>query len=183
MSKFFFISKMLALFSFLLGTGIFLWNFFVPHSPAMIVGLYYIVVAGIINLLFVLVLIASLYWYRDQWRNVLSSVGILLLNIPVVVLYIWVFVILLDTMRVTFINEKPVTLTDIKITGCESKTIDHLAPGESTTEWITIKGDCSISIEYKQNGEGRKEVIQSYLTSGSGGKIVFRIGISNFMNL
>ncbi len=83
---------------------------------------------------------------------------------------------LMNTMRVTLINETGREITQIKIFGGESKTIEKLDVGEKQTEWIDIISDNSLSIEYSIDGEIKKELIYGYITSFSGDRLKFRIG-------
>jgi hypothetical protein len=86
---------------------------------------------------------------------------------------------LLDTMRVTFTNSTPATLTNINILGCGGGHIDKLEAGESQTVWIVIKEDCSIKIDYLSNGQKMEEGVTSYVTRGIGQKLEYNIGGQN----
>jgi hypothetical protein len=78
----------------------------------------------------------------------------MLLNIPVILFYCWVAIILLDTMRITFTNSTQTTLTNINIVGCGGGHIDKLEVGESKTVWVDIcsrfGGAASIPRPYRQ---------------------------------
>ena len=78
-------------------------------------------------------------------------------------------------MRITFINSTDNLLTDINIVGCEDEHISELKPNESKTVWVGITGDCSISLEYLENGKLKKETVAGYVTSGMGQKIKHEI--------
>ncbi|MBN8702237.1 MAG: hypothetical protein J0M08_04180 [Bacteroidetes bacterium] len=43
-------------------------------------------------------------------------------------------------MRITFINDTPLPITDLQTIGCESKKVGTLAPHESKTVWVKAKG-------------------------------------------
>jgi hypothetical protein len=81
----------------------------------------------------------------------------------------------MDTMRIRFINSTKETLTELKITGCQDKKIEKLEAGQSETVWISIKGDCTINIEYLLNEETKKENVLSYTTSSMGHKMKYQI--------
>ena len=100
----------------------------------------------------------------------------MLINIPIMVLYCWVSLILLDTMRITFTNPTQSTLTDINIIGCETEHIDELGPGQSKLVWVTIKGDCSIDMDYLFNGQRKEEMVVGYATGLMGQKVTHIIG-------
>ena len=78
-------------------------------------------------------------------------------------------------MRITFTNSTQNKLTDIKIVGCETEHISELEPNESKTVWVGITGDCSITLEYLENGEQKKEMVAGYVTNGMGQKMKHKI--------
>jgi hypothetical protein len=87
---------------------------------------------------------------------------------------------LLNTMRVTFYNSTSYVLTDINITGCQNKHIDKLDPGGGRTIWISIPGDCEISIDYLEKNIRMKEYgIGGYITNDNGQIIDYNIGGKN----
>lgn len=83
--------------------------------------------------------------------------------------------ILIGTMRITFTNQTGKEITDINIIGCGGGHIDNLAVGESETVWVSITGDCSISIDYLSDGQRKEEQVAGYVTSGMGQKLNHRI--------
>ncbi len=103
----------------------------------------------------------------------------MLLNIPIIIAYCWVAIILLGTMRITFINETDTTINDINIVGCGGGYIEKLAIGESKTVWVEITGDCSIYIDYLSNGKRKEETVAGYVTSGMGQKAKHKIDGKN----
>ena len=78
-------------------------------------------------------------------------------------------------MRITFTNATQNKLTDIKILGCETEHIPELEPNESITVWVGITGDCSISLEYFENGILKTEIVAGYVTNGMGQKLKHQI--------
>lgn len=77
----------------------------------------------------------------------------MLLNDPCVIMYFYFVMVLLNTMRVEFVNETGKPIAKIKILGCKPKIIDKLDVNESQISWIGTTGDFSIRIEYKIDGE------------------------------
>lgn len=136
-------------------------------------GFGFIVIIGLIN---ISVLIAILIKAgKDKARKrLLNTSGLMLLNIPVMIAYSWVAIILLGTMRITFINETDTTITDINIVGCGGN-IDKLEVGESQTVWVGITGDCSIYVDYLSNGQRMEETVAGYVTSNMGQKVRHKI--------
>lgn len=99
----------------------------------------------------------------------------MLLNIPAMVVYCWIAIILLGTMRITFTNEMDTEIADINIVGCGGGHIDKLEVGESKTVWVSIRGDCSISVDYLSDGQRNEEIVAGYVTSSMGQKLNHKI--------
>ena len=83
----------------------------------------------------------------------------MLFNILIMFGCIWIAMIILSNMRITFTNGTENKLNDIKIVGCETEHIAELEPNESKTVWIGITGDCSIAVEYLENGQYKSEIV------------------------
>ncbi|MBS1595833.1 MAG: hypothetical protein JST90_16085 [Bacteroidetes bacterium] len=122
----------------------------------------------LLNLLMVVILLAGLIWNRMLWKEVLKAIALMCLNIPVAILYICFVFYLLDTMRITFVNDRSVAITDVRIDGCESKQLGDLDPGASITSWIDIPGDCSVSLHYRMGGKQVEEVVEGYVCRTNG---------------
>ncbi len=165
-----------ALLSFLFGTMIFGLYFLTSASNLLFVGYIFIVAAGLINIgVFVAILIKSLkeVEYRKRLR---LTCGLMLLNIPMMLFYCWVSMILLNTMRITFHNSTERELTNIDIIGCETKHIDKLQSGESKTVWVGITGDCSINVAYSVGSKREEKSVVGYVTNDFGKWIRYNIG-------
>ena len=173
------LGKITALISFVLGTTIFGLYFLTSSFKLLIIGYGFIALTGLLNLGILISILVKARKDKENRRKLLMTGGLMLLNIPVMLFYCWVAMILVDTMRITFRNSTPTTLTDIKITGCESKHIDKLESGESKTIWIEITGDCSINMEYLSNGQRKEENVAGYVTSSMGQKMNHNIGGKN----
>lgn len=100
----------------------------------------------------------------------------MLLNVPVLLVYCWFAMILLNTLRITFVNSTSTELDDIKIEGCENKYIDKLEVGQTKTVWIRIPGDCGVSVTYKLNGQIITEDVTGYVSKESGYITTFKMG-------
>ncbi len=172
------LGKYTAISSFCIGTGIFISYFFTSASNLLFAGYGFIVIAGLSNFAILLSLILS----KKAWNNKRSfwlTCGLIILNIPVAIIYCWIGIILLNTMRITLTNSTKGNLTDINLTGCETKHIDQLKVGQSKQIWITISGDCGVDINYRLNGVRKKDVVASYLSNDMGGMIKYNIGAVN----
>ncbi len=160
-----------------LGGMLLLYTFYLVGSAEIaFVGYFFIIGAGVVTLFVLLVLIVKSVKDKENRRRYLKTSGLILLNIPVVVIYFILFLIMLNTMRICFINETGKPITDIRIIGCEAKTIKKLDINERRTCWIAIPGDCSITIEYKVEDRIKREEVFSYVTNSMGQRATYRIG-------
>ena len=170
------IGKWTALISFLGGIFIFLLYYLTSADSLLFLGYGFIAIVGLINLGLLISLFVRASHDKDNRKKIYSTCGLLLLNIPIMLSYCWFAIILLATMRITFINTSQTKLSDIQTIGCDSKHIDSLQPGQSQTIWVGINGDCALDIEYFANGQKKIETVAGYLTSGMGQKLTFNIG-------
>lgn len=164
------LGRLTALITFLLGTAIFGCYFLTSASELLFLGYLFIVLAGLIN---IGVLISILIRAKEDnavKKNSFTTSAIMLVNIPTMIFYCWISMTLLNTMRITFINETGNTVRNISVTGCGGGYIKQLEIGESKTVWIDINGDCSIYLEYMINGTHKGETVASYITSSMGHK-------------
>jgi hypothetical protein len=171
--------KVTMLVSLIIGTAIFGLYFLTSAFELLFVGYAFIAIAGLINLIvFVTILVAA---YKDDInrKRLLLTSGLMLLNIPVMIIYCSIGIVLLNTMRITFTNATDRVLTHINIVGCEAKRIDKLEKGQSKTVWVGITGDCSINIEYLANGQQKEENVAGYVSNSMGQKMKHNIGGQN----
>lgn len=170
------LGRLTALISFLLGTVIF-GLYYMTSSGLLLFGGYgFIILAGLFNLGLISIIFSKSTQDNDNRKKLRTTCGLMLLNIPVMILYLWFSLILLDTMRITFTNPTQVTLTDLNITGCETNHIDKLDAGQSKLVWVSIKSDCSIDVNYLLNGQRKEEMVVGYTTALMGQKITHIIG-------
>jgi len=166
-----------ALISFLIGTILLIIFYFTDSMAISSFGMIFIVIAGIINAgVFIKVLI-DLINEKENRKKYFFTSGIMLLNIPIVLVYFYFVMILMNTMRVSFINETGSEISQLKIIGGEPKSIEKLEIGEKQTKWIAIKYDNDLILEYEIDGEIKTEMIYSYMVVGK--KIEHRIGNKN----
>lgn len=173
------VGKWTASLSFLIGT-LFLMTFYFSSYTGVAISAYaYIITAGIFNIVIILVLAFKATTDKENRKGYLKTFGIMLINIPVVVLYFYFVLVLINTMRVEIINETSRPITQIKLLGCEQKTIENLEINESVTSWVAINRDCSIQIEYNIDGKMETRSVYGYVTTSMGQKIRYRIGSQN----
>jgi hypothetical protein len=173
------LGRLTALISFLLGTIIFGLYFLTSSTNFLFLGYGFIVLTGLINMGILIFILVKARRDKDNGKKLLTTCGLMLLNIPVMFFYCWVAIVLLNTMRITFTNYTLSTLTNINIVGCAGGHIDKLKVGQSKIVWIDITGDCLINIDYLLNGQRKEEMVVSYATGLMGQKIKHNIGGQN----
>ncbi|MBA6154890.1 hypothetical protein [Gelidibacter maritimus] len=169
------LGKGTALISFIIGALIFGIYFLTSNSDLLFIGYGFVVLAGITNLIILIAILAKSNSDSTNRKRLLKTSGLMLINLPIMFLFIWLSLILIGNMRITFTNSTQNKLTDIKIDGCETEYISELKPNESKTVWVGITGDCSITLEYLENGELKKEMVAGYVTNGMGQKMKHKI--------
>jgi hypothetical protein len=168
-----------ALVSFLTGTAILLFYFISMSTGFAFVGLFFMMLAGLVNIFILLLLLFRVAKDTLFRKKLLATIGIMLLNVPVVILYLFLSGIIANSLRITFNNSTKNTLTDIHINGCSAKHIDKINAGESQTIWMKIPGDCAVNMDYLQNGIRKKADVASYITNEGGQQIIYNIGGKN----
>jgi hypothetical protein len=172
-------ARLAALISFLSGTMIFSLYFFTSYGGLLFIGYAFIAVTGIINLVILVSICIKAISDKVNRKKLLFTAVLMLLNIPVMLFYCWVGLILLNTLRITFSNPTQTTFTNIKILGGAGGQINRLATGESKIVWVAITGDGAINVEYLANGKKETESVAGYVTNGLGQKMKHNIGAQN----
>lgn len=173
------VGRLTALISFLAGTGIFVLYYLTDAYQFLFLGYGFIVLAGLVNIVIFVQLLRQLRKSNGNRKNMLLTCGLMLLNLPVLLTYCWVTTVLLNTMRITFMNETSTQLTDIKVFGCDTHYLEKLDPGESKKVWVKIAGDCTINIEFSINGKRQSENVADYVTNNMGQRMTHKIGWEN----
>ena len=161
---------------FVIGTLILILFYVTGSSTVAMVGYAFTVTCVVITWAFIAVVLFSFVRGRITMTESLKILGVILINIPIAILYIYLAVLLTGYARVTFKNTTGGELGVIKIHGCEEKEIPGMKPNESETVWIKIPADCQIDIDYEQRGERKLETVAGYLTQSGGVKAVYEIG-------
>lgn len=169
-------AKATALITFIGGTIILLLFYLTNGAELGMLGLFYTAIIVIINLVVLTRLLLQSYRHKIKRHFVLKAAGLMLLNIPIFILYCWIGITLLNTVRITFINSTQTEIDDLKISGCEEKYIQKLSSGQSKTVWISIPNDCGVGISYKFNGQTKEEDVTGYVTNEGDYIMTFRIG-------
>ena len=91
--------KFVALMSMIIGTLIFMMFLMFSGIALGLSGLFFIVVAGIINTVFFLLLTIRLLIDKEQKRKISKTIGLILLNIPITILFCWISILWINTLR------------------------------------------------------------------------------------
>lgn len=160
----------------MLGTGIVGLYYQTASSDLLFIGYAYILIAILVNLVILcLVMVEAVKNFaRSFWHWV--TVGLMLVNIPVMLYYVQFTMLLLDFARITFTNPTSAPITDIHVVGCGGGYLDKLEAGESKTAWVKVLTDCNISIDYLADGQRMNEIVTGYITSNEGRKWEHVIG-------
>ncbi|WP_435132470.1 hypothetical protein [Formosa sp. A9] len=171
--------KLTTLITFLIGAFIFGMYFLTSNNTLLFVGYAYILLAAIVNVILLFAIVFKSKSDVINRKRLLSTGGLMLVNIPVMFLFIWIAMLLMNTIRINITNTTQNNLTGIKIQGCKTEELSDLKPNESKTFWIKIPGDCSITLEYLENGTLKKEAVAGYVSNGMGHKIKHNINGSD----
>jgi hypothetical protein len=171
--------KVTTLVSFLIGTAIFGLYFLTSAFQLLAAGYVFIAIAAIINLIILTRILVTAFKDKINRKKLLLTSGLMIINIPVMLVYCSIGIVLLNTMRITFTNATGKILTDINIVGCEPKHIDKLEKGESKTIWIGITGDCTLNVDYVADKQRIEENVAGYVTNNMGQKMKYKIGGHN----
>jgi hypothetical protein len=125
--------------SFLLGTGILVLDYFFASFEMLVVGFVFIVVTFFVNIIVLISILIRAYRDKDNRSKAMRTGQLMLLNIPVMFLYIAFASFLSGIMRITFTNTTLFTVSNIKIVGGEGGYIDKLEPGEPDWYLLSIK--------------------------------------------
>jgi len=169
-------AKTTALITFIGGTIILLLFYLTNGAELGMLGLLFTAIMVIINLVVLARILLQSYRHKIKRNVVFKATGIMLLNIPIFILYCWIGITLLNTVRITFINSTPTEIDDLKISGCEEKYIQKLSSGQSKTVWLSIPHDCGVGISYELNGQTKEEEVTGYVTNEGGFIMTFKIG-------
>lgn len=169
-------SKRLSIGLFSIGTLIFVLYAITLSTSIGLLGYIYVGLAAFIGIIYLLTVVIKMIRYRLEFMVGLKSAGIMILNIPVVLIYFYLVMILMNTARITLENSTGQDISSIRITGCDHREIETLKAGKLETIWINIPGDCALEIEYQIEGKMVKETVAGYLTSPAGIIATYKIG-------
>lgn len=161
---------------FIAGTAILVLFYFNPTTRIALIAYQFTIIGIVANWIYVIVLLFNFLRVKINTINLMKTLGVMAINIPVGILYSYIMVWLLGYARITFQNNTGEKIPLLKIEGCEEKMLTDLENESSKSTWIKIPGDCSINILYEVNGETKTETVLGYVTPGQGVKMLYEIG-------
>jgi hypothetical protein len=168
-----------AVISFITAATIFALYFFSGDGKYAFYGIFALAILGIVNVS-ALVMLGVVMAKNPSIRRIGGTTILFqLFNIPVAIVCLWAGTRLQSIARITFVNETGSKLENVEIMGCEVYTIEHLAPGECETVWISIPQDCMISLTYPIADSTVFESVSGYFTPGMGTVETHQIGGKN----
>src|SRR5690554_220510 len=132
------------------------WTAFLTFTIASLIGLLYIFTgdsnygffgyffflsAFVINLI-VLIFLLIKAPKSENPKKIYKGINWMLFNIPIAILYFGIGIYFIGIMRISIQNNTGKEISELVITGCETKEINALKNGDSKTVWISITGDC-----------------------------------------
>ena len=88
--------------------------------------------------------IAKIKRNLSQRKNYFKTIAIMLINIPIVIVYLCIAIPMVDyirnTIELTLVNNTEKPILEISAANCDTKTIEKLDVQESKTLYINIKG-------------------------------------------
>ena len=82
--------KISALISFIIGTILLSFYLYFDKSEAVVnIGLYYVIIAFLFNTFLLLILVINGFAYGNSQLESLKTCGLILLNIPITILYLY----------------------------------------------------------------------------------------------
>src|SRR4051812_1853366 len=157
-----------AVLTILLSSLIYFSYYYTSYNFIVFLEYAFIFLAGAACFIILLRILNHVKKHKRYRTPLLVTSGFLIISAIIALVFFRRMTHLLDTMRIKFVNESRYALTDIKITGCQKKQINDIAPQGNETVWITISRDCAINVTYSENGVVKNEVISSYVTTSMG---------------
>lgn len=165
-----------ALLIVLISSIIYFSYYFTSYNFIVYLEYFFIFIAGAFSFIIILRMINHVVKHKRNRKGLIITSGVLFISVLIALVYFRYLTVLLDTMRIKFVNESSYALTNIKISGCQKKQIDNIAPKGNETVWIKVKRSCSINVSYNENGTTKNEVVSAYVTTSMGQQLTFKLG-------
>ncbi len=165
-----------AVLTILISSLIYFSYYFTSYTFIVFLEYAFIFLAGAACFIITLRILNHVKKHKRYRRPLLLTSAFVVVSVIIALFFFRKVTHLLDTMRIRFVNESRYTLTDIKITGCQKKQLNDMAPKGKETVWITISRDCAINVSYNENGVVKNEVISAYVTKSMGQQLTYKMG-------
>lgn len=165
-----------AILTILISSLIYFSYYFTSYNFLVFLEYAFIFLAGASCFIILLRILNHVKKHKSYRTPLLLTSGFLVISAIIALIFFRRVTHLLDTMRIKFVNESRYALTEIKITGCQKKQLNDIAPKGKETVWITITRDCSINVSYNENGVVKNEVISAYVTTSMGQQLTYKMG-------
>lgn len=164
------ISTLTGIVPLVIGSFIFWAYFFNPNHTLEIWGILTIVVSA--PLCFTGLILTAIFESKNKGNPALKKKStrnflLILLNIPFCIFYLWFASYLMDTERITIINNTDHVITDIHVFGAgDDDFISGIEKGESRTIWVHLTSEGAIQMIYKENDLAIQRIIDPYPIGG-----------------
>jgi len=122
----------------LLSSLIYFTYYFTSYNLIVYLEYAFIFLAGAACFIILLRILNHVKKHKRYRIPLLLTSGFILISGVIAIIYFRNLTTLLDTMRINFVNESQYVLTDIKISGCQKKQVENIAPKASQTVWIRM---------------------------------------------
>jgi hypothetical protein len=160
---------------FLIGTVILLVYYSTMSPMVALLAFQYTMLAMLVSWVFAGFLLFKFLRRQITLSELLKTVAVMLVNIPVGILYAYIMALLLKYARVEIQNISELSITNIVLKGCEEKSMSDLESGDHETAWIKLQDSCSVILAYTINGEQRQDTVLVDISPGYGVKVTHAI--------
>jgi hypothetical protein len=136
-----------------------------------------IICAAIITLIINVLLVLEIL--QNERKSIVSNLIIIIISSLISIFLIFIGRHFAQSTRIDVINNTDQTINHWSISGCTSLWRNNQYPKQTETIWVHLSGECSVEIEYSQNGINKKEIIVGKLKPGLFSKIEFYIQPEN----
>jgi hypothetical protein len=161
---------------FSIGTLLLVLYYFTMSPFIALIGYSYTGFAVLIGIIYLILIGFKVISKKIARGTGIKCAAIVLLNLPIAMIYFYLVMMLMTTVRITFENATGHDIVGVSIAGCVNKELGDLKAGESTTMWVPVKNDCSLVLLYKVDRVPRLETAFGYLTPNNGMIATYKIG-------
>jgi hypothetical protein len=162
---------------FVIGTVILLVYYSTMSPMVALLAFQYNMLAMLVSWIYAGFLLFKFLRRQITLSELLKTLAVMLVNIPVGILYAYIMSVLLNYARVDIQNISESPVTNLVIKGCEEKSIPNLESGENETAWVKLAPNCSIILEYSIGGQHKQDTVLFGISPGEGSKVNYAIDL------